>query len=52
MVHGIAVADAVMILENSYYSVISPEGCAAILWKKIVRLHPKRGCAQNLAQIT
>ena len=30
---GIAVADCVMILENSYYSVISPEGCAAILWK-------------------
>lgn len=30
---GIAVADVVMILENSYYSVISPEGCAAILWK-------------------
>jgi acetyl-CoA carboxylase carboxyl transferase subunit alpha len=23
----------VMILENAYYSVISPEGCAAILWK-------------------
>jgi acetyl-CoA carboxylase carboxyl transferase subunit alpha len=23
----------VLILENSYYSVISPEGCAAILWK-------------------
>jgi acetyl-CoA carboxylase carboxyl transferase subunit alpha len=30
---GIAVADAVMIFENGYYSVISPEGCAAILWK-------------------
>lgn len=30
---GIAVADSVMILENGYYSVISPEGCAAILWK-------------------
>ncbi len=30
---GIAVADEVMILENAYYSVISPEGCAAILWK-------------------
>lgn len=30
---GIAVADKVMILENGYYSVISPEGCAAILWK-------------------
>jgi acetyl-CoA carboxylase carboxyl transferase subunit alpha len=30
---GVAVADYVMILENAYYSVISPEGCAAILWK-------------------
>jgi acetyl-CoA carboxylase carboxyl transferase subunit alpha len=30
---GMAVADCVMILENAYYSVISPEGCAAILWK-------------------
>lgn len=30
---GIAVGDEVMILENGYYSVISPEGCAAILWK-------------------
>jgi len=30
---GVAVADAVLILENAYYSVISPEGCAAILWK-------------------
>lgn len=30
---GMAVADEVMILENGYYSVISPEGCAAILWK-------------------
>ncbi|HTB62781.1 MAG TPA: carboxyl transferase domain-containing protein, partial [Opitutales bacterium] len=30
---GVAVADIVLILENAYYSVISPEGCAAILWK-------------------
>ena len=30
---GVGVADRVYILENSYYSVISPEGCAAILWK-------------------
>lgn len=30
---GIGVADSVLILENAYYSVISPEGCAAILWK-------------------
>jgi acetyl-CoA carboxylase carboxyl transferase subunit alpha len=30
---GIGVADRVLILDNAYYSVISPEGCAAILWK-------------------
>ena len=30
---GIGVADKVLIMENAYYSVISPEGCAAILWK-------------------
>jgi acetyl-CoA carboxylase carboxyl transferase subunit alpha len=30
---GIGVGDKVYVLENSYYSVISPEGCAAILWK-------------------
>ncbi|MFH1889024.1 MAG: acetyl-CoA carboxylase carboxyltransferase subunit alpha [Candidatus Omnitrophota bacterium] len=30
---GIGVADRVSVLENAYYSVISPEGCAAILWK-------------------
>jgi len=30
---GIGVANRVLILENAYYSVISPEGCASILWK-------------------
>jgi acetyl-CoA carboxylase carboxyl transferase subunit alpha len=30
---GIGVADRLLMLEYSYYSVISPEGCAAILWK-------------------
>jgi acetyl-CoA carboxylase carboxyl transferase subunit alpha len=30
---AIAVGDVVNILENSFYSVISPEGCAAILWR-------------------
>ena len=30
---GIGVADRVILMENAYYSVISPEGCAAILWK-------------------
>ncbi|MBQ2984400.1 MAG: acetyl-CoA carboxylase carboxyltransferase subunit alpha [Candidatus Gastranaerophilales bacterium] len=30
---GLAVANKVMILEHAYYTVISPEGCASILWK-------------------
>jgi len=30
---GIGVADRILMMENAYYSVISPEGCAAILWK-------------------
>jgi acetyl-CoA carboxylase carboxyl transferase subunit alpha len=30
---GIGVTDRVLVFENAYYSVISPEGCAAILWK-------------------
>lgn len=31
---GIAVADTVAMMRNAWYSVISPEGCAAILWKQ------------------
>lgn len=30
---GLAVSDKVMILEHAYYTVISPEGCASILWR-------------------
>jgi acetyl-CoA carboxylase carboxyl transferase subunit alpha len=30
---GVGVGDAILMLENSWYCVISPEGCAAILWK-------------------
>ncbi|HBA85531.1 MAG TPA: acetyl-CoA carboxylase carboxyl transferase subunit alpha [Verrucomicrobia bacterium] len=30
---GIGVGDRVLVLQYAYYSVISPEGCAAILWK-------------------
>lgn len=30
---GIGVGNRILMLEHSYYSVISPEGCAAILWK-------------------
>ncbi len=39
---GIGMGDRVLIMENAYYSVISPEGCAAILWKN-------RGHAQRAA---
>ncbi|MCX7019743.1 MAG: acetyl-CoA carboxylase carboxyltransferase subunit alpha [bacterium] len=30
---GVGVGDSILMLENSWYCVISPEGCAAILWK-------------------
>jgi len=31
---GVGVGDVLLMLEHSFYSVISPEGCAAILWKE------------------
>jgi len=34
---GIGVGDKIFVMENAYYSVISPEGCAAILWKEPTR---------------
>ena len=34
---GVGVADKVLMLEHSYYSVISPEGCASILWRNSIR---------------
>ena len=33
---GIGVGDRVAMLQHSYYSVISPEGCAGILWKSSI----------------
>ena len=30
---GIGVGDTILMMENAWYSVISPEGCAAILWR-------------------
>ena len=41
---GVGVADCVLMLENSWYCVISPEGCAAILWKD--RSHAEKAAAQ------
>ncbi|MEI9962375.1 MAG: carboxyl transferase domain-containing protein [Limisphaerales bacterium] len=42
---GIGVADRVLILENAYYSVISPEGCAAILWERPRQCRQSRRCS-------
>ncbi len=34
---GIGIADRVCILQHAYYSVISPEGCASILWRNAIK---------------
>lgn len=34
---GISIGDKICVMENAYYSVISPEGCAAILWKNSIK---------------
>ncbi len=36
---ALAVADRVLMLENAIYSVISPEGCASIMWKDATKKH-------------
>lgn len=45
---AIAVADVVLMLENSIYSVISPEGCASIMWRDAA----KRDLAAQAMKIT
>jgi len=47
---GIGVADRVGVLENAYYSVISPEGCAAILWKSGSKAPEAAGVLKLTAQ--
>src|SRR5258706_6266755 len=44
---GIGIGDRVSMLEHAYYSVISPEGCAGILWKEATE-QTKRQAAQAL----
>jgi len=44
---GIGVGDRILMLENAWYSVISPEGCAAILWRDRARA-PKAAAALKL----
>jgi acetyl-CoA carboxylase carboxyl transferase subunit alpha len=45
---AIAVADRVLMMENSIYSVISPEGCASIMWRDVM----KRDVAAAAMRIT
>ena len=47
---ALAVADQVWILENAVYSVISPEGCASILWKDSKKVKDAAECLRLTAQ--
>lgn len=47
---ALSVADEVWMLENSVYSVISPEGCASILWKDSKRAKEAAQCLKITAQ--
>jgi len=47
---ALAVADRVYMLENAVYSVISPEGCASILWKDAKRMKEAAECLKLTAQ--
>lgn len=47
---ALALADQVWILENAVYSVISPEGCASILWKDPKRVKDAAECLKLTAQ--
>ncbi len=47
---ALAVADEVWMLENSIYSVISPEGCASILWKDSQKTREAAHCLKLTAE--
>ena len=47
---ALAVTDQVWILENAVYSVISPEGCASILWKDSKKVKDAADCLRLTAQ--
>ena len=47
---GLSVADEVWMLENSVYSVISPEGCASILWKDATKTKEASECLKLTAE--
>ena len=47
---GLAAADKVYMLENSVYSVISPEGCASIIWKDSKMVEQAADCLHITAE--
>jgi acetyl-CoA carboxylase carboxyl transferase subunit alpha len=47
---ALAVADQVWMMENAMYSVISPEGCASILWKDAKKVKEAAECLKLTAQ--
>lgn len=47
---ALAVADQVWMMENAFYSVISPEGCASILWKDASKAREASECLKLTAQ--
>lgn len=47
---ALAVADRVWMLQNAVYSVISPEGCASILWKDSARAADAAACLKLTAE--
>lgn len=47
---ALGVADEVWMLENAIYSVISPEGCASILWKDASKTREAANCLKLTAQ--
>lgn len=46
---ALAVSDEVWMLENAYYSVVSPEGCASILWKDSGKASDAAACLKLTA---
>ncbi|MCL2841535.1 MAG: acetyl-CoA carboxylase carboxyltransferase subunit alpha [Defluviitaleaceae bacterium] len=46
---ALAIADEVWMMENAVYSVISPEGCASILWKDVSRANEASECLKLTA---
>lgn len=47
---ALALADKVYMLENAYYSVVSPEGCASILWKNADKADEAAACLKLTAE--